>query len=109
VIVGIGVDIVEVERIRKAMSTPAFTQKILTEAERANGRHNDPLYVAGRWAAKEALHKAFSSVTRWHDVEVISNPAPTMTVRGLPPDHQVHVTISHERGHAVAMVILEKS
>lgn len=107
-IVGLGIDIVEVGRIRTAMGNPRFAERILTDAERNDERVNDPTYVAGRWAAKEAAHKAWPMADHWHDVEVISDPAPRMAIRGLPDDLRALVSITHERSHAVAVVIIEK-
>jgi len=68
VIVGLGVDLVEVSRIRRALKSPRFIERILTESERL-----EPLSaerIAGRWAAKEAVAKAVGVFLRWHDVEI---------------------------------------
>ncbi len=55
-IVGLGIDIVEVARIAEAMKNPRFIERILTPIEREFC--TTPQKVAGRWAAKEAIAKA---------------------------------------------------
>ena len=106
---GIGLDVVEVDRIREAMENPRFLKRILTEKERAYCR--TPLQVAGRWAAKEAAAKCMPGLNRWHMVEVVNDEIgkPMLIVRmsGLS-GLRWHVSISHERGIAAAMVILEQ-
>lgn len=108
-IVGLGIDIVEVDRIRKAIqSQPRFVERILTRKEQA--LYTTPQQVAGRWAAKEAIAKAVSVSLTWHDVEILTGDKgePLASVKGLNADVKVHVTISHERGHAVAAAVCEQ-
>jgi len=102
-ILGLGVDIVEVSRIARAMKKAGFTERILRPEEM-----REPLtaqYVAGRWAVKEAIAKASDIPLTWQDVAVLNGPngAPYAIVRGLPEGWLV--TISHERGHAVGVAI----
>lgn len=107
-ILGIGVDIVEVSRIREAMNRPNFVHRILTPREILLSE--TALFVAGRWAAKEAVAKAVGTHLTWHDVEILpdGNGKPVATVSGLTTYCRIHVSISHERGHAVGMAILER-
>lgn len=102
---GVGVDIVEVTRIRDAMVHPRFVERILTPAERSRELTVD--YVAGRWAVKEAVAKAVSITLRWHDLEVVNDPDGRPVVRFLAsaPIGDVHVSISHEKGHAVGFAV----
>jgi holo-[acyl-carrier protein] synthase len=111
VIVGLGVDLVEVARIKRALKSPRFIERILTPSER-----EEPLSaerVAGRWAAKEAVAKAVGVFLRWHDVEIhnLTTGAPVATVS---PDvykmdgQSLHISISHVKGNAVAVAILER-
>lgn len=110
-IVGLGVDIVEVARIRRAMSRPNFVARILTERERE--RELTVAYVAGRWAAKEAVAKAWGSPLGWHDVEILNGPDGSPFARVLNRAHQsgsevrLTVSLSHEKGHAVAVAAVE--
>ncbi len=106
VIVGIGLDVVEVSRIARAMSNERFLTRILTRRERAIVK--SPARVAGRWAAKEAIAKALNVDLRWQDVEILNDErgAPVVSIDGLG-DRVVHLSISHERGIAAATAIVE--
>jgi holo-[acyl-carrier protein] synthase len=109
VIVGIGIDLVSVPRIARAMRRPRFLARVLTEGERRICL--TPEEVAGRWAAKEALVKCIPYPLRWQKIEVLSEPSgkPVMTVRDAPdPEYRYHVSISHERDKAVAIVVVER-
>ncbi|MHB8637461.1 MAG: holo-ACP synthase [Fimbriimonadaceae bacterium] len=111
-IIGLGVDLVDVARIRRALREPRFLNRILTPAERAEAL--TPERVAGRWAAKEAVAKAVGVFLRWHDVEIRNQPSgqPVAVLVGaaaLPEKCTLHVSISHVKGHAVAVAVLERS
>ena len=124
-IVGIGIDIIEVSRIRAIYGRhrERFPQRILTDAEqRYVLRHADPSErLAGRWAAKEAALKALgtglSSGIRWRDVEILPDehgkPILTLHARAAERAGQInasvfHVTITHGQDIAFAQVILER-
>jgi holo-[acyl-carrier protein] synthase len=109
----LGLDVVEVARITRAMENPRFAERILTPAERE--RPLTPLYVAGRWAAKEAVAKAIMAsggpVPTWQQVSILNLPggAPQVhldTSLNLPA-WRWHVSLSHERGLAVAVAVCE--
>lgn len=104
---GLGIDVVEVARIARAMRRAGFVERILTPAEREVAL--TPARVAGRWAAKEAVAKALDLSLRWHDVEVGNDEAgkPSVTIRRPLGERVVHVSISHERGLAAAVAIVE--
>jgi holo-[acyl-carrier protein] synthase len=125
VIVSIGIDIVEVYRIRETISrTPRFTERVYTESERAyceaKGAAAAQSYAA-RFAAKEAFLKALKTGWRgkitWHDIEIRSDTdgVPTLKIEGearkilenLGAD-KIHLSLSHTTEHAVAQVVLEK-
>ena len=110
-IVGLGLDLVEVERIRLAMEEPRFVERILTDSERAYCKTASQ--VAGRWAAKEAIAKAVGLGLTWQDVEILPGPlgAPVASIRHADYDSgrlKLHVTITHELRHAAAVAILER-
>ncbi|MFZ4508317.1 MAG: holo-ACP synthase [Fimbriimonas sp.] len=110
-VVGVGVDIVEIERIRKAMESPRFLARILTEKERAVCR--TPEKVAGRWAVKEAIAKALGIPLSWQDVEVLNDElgAPRAEVTSPSFDHgrlRLQVSISHNQTTAVGMAVVER-
>ena len=124
-IVGIGVDLVDLERIRRMIERyeDRFLDRILTAGEKAYcARHRDRTPpVAARFAAKEAVLKALGTGLdhgiRWCDVEVVrgtSGPprielhaAAAAHAKGMSIDH-VHISLTHDRGAAVAMVVLER-
>lgn len=122
-IIGMGVDIVEVERMRKAMADNApLKEKVFTDneisycAERKTQNQN----FAGRFAAKEAALKAlgtgWSDGIRWKDVETLPDQRgkPQLVLHGRAKElyqasgaNRTHVTITHSGQNAVAVVILE--
>jgi len=123
-IIGVGIDIVEVERIKKAWDAHGdrFLNRILTDAEKAYClKFTDAaLEIAGRFAAKEAFSKAiFTGMAQgvhWRDIEITNDPsgAPRMTIKGKAAEHathlggnRLHVSISHTHQHAAAVVIVE--
>jgi holo-[acyl-carrier protein] synthase len=125
-ILSIGVDIVEVYRIRDTIArTPRFAERVFTEAEReyceSKGAAAAQSY-AGRFAAKEAFLKALKTGWRgkitWQDVEIVldNEGAPSLTLTGEARrilDERgaaaVHLSISHTSEHAVAQVIIERA
>jgi len=109
-ITGIGTDIVEVERFK---DKPELWNRFLSDKEHAYiGRFRfKEEHVAGFWAAKEALVKAlnkrdfnFSSVSVIHD----ENGKPFFEFDGMEIEGNLHLSISHERKFATAVVIWEK-
>ena len=124
-ILGTGFDLTALPRIKALLEKheERFLARILTEDELST-LPAEPArriaYAAGRWAAKEAAVKAlgsgFSAGIGFHDVEVVSleGGRPELRLHGhaakLAHDKGVtslHVSISHERDMAGAMVILE--
>jgi holo-[acyl-carrier protein] synthase len=116
-IVGIGVDVVDLKRFERAASrTPTLLERLFTPAERSLPLRS----LAGRFAAKEALIKAIGDSTgvRWHDMEVVSNElgnpsfvlhnavAGIVRERGID---SIHLSMSHDAGIAVAYVIVEST
>jgi holo-[acyl-carrier protein] synthase len=89
-VIGIGVDLVEVERMRRVLArTPTMVDKLFTAGERAYAESaNDPAErFAARFAAKEAVMKALGvglGAVDWHDVEVVRTDrgAPELVVTG---------------------------
>jgi holo-[acyl-carrier protein] synthase len=124
-IVSIGVDIVEVYRIRETLErTPRFTERVFTQTERdyceAKGVSSAQSFAA-RFAAKEAFLKALGTGWRgkitWHDIEIINDElgVPSFNLSGESLElmqklgaNKVHLSLSHTSEHAVAQVILEQ-
>ena len=109
-ITAIGIDVVEVARIKKAMQKPGFVERILTEEEQKTC--TTPERIAGRWAAKEAVAKAVGMGLGWHDVEVLNHESGAPYVRFGPKNplrqgQKIHVSITHESAYAAAVAIVE--
>lgn len=124
-IIGIGIDVVEVKRIERALrGSTALLHRVFTSSEQAycSGRKTQYQNYAGRFAAKEAALKALGTGwregIRWTDVEVLNgdNGQPLLTVHGKASQileqtgaDYTHISISHSQDYAVAVVVLEKS
>lgn len=111
-IIGIGTDIVSIPRIAQAMQNPAFIHRILTPSEQS--RELTPEYVAGRWAAKEAIKKAFPQVNSWHQVQILNEPHQPPKADIFHPAfqseiHNIHISISHERDLAIAFAVIDRT
>lgn len=120
-IVGIGTDIVDVERFKWLMRrTPTALDRLFSEAERKrpDGASLSAESLAGRFAVKEAVAKALGCPTglEWHDciVESSGGGAPRLLVNGTVAAAGAargvtdwHVTISHDGGMSTAFVIAE--
>src|SRR6188508_3843452 len=84
----VGVDLIEIPRIARALERPGFRERCFTEAERAycDSKPNPPQHYAARFAGKEAVGKALGSgVARafaWRDVEIAGRPKPSVTLSG---------------------------
>jgi len=125
VILGIGVDIVEVERIRLAADRYGgrFVRRVFTEEEAAYCRrsaHPEQRF-ATRFAAKEAALKAlgvgWTQGVQFTEVEIVNNElgAPSVVFRGRALElaralgaERIHVSMTHHRDFAIAQVILER-
>lgn len=123
-ILGIGTDLVQIERIEKAITNKRFCERIYTEAERSLIAKR-PMCAAGNFAVKESVVKAFGtgfSVTmtgkavRPTDIEVLreENGKPYVCLYGTAKEvfekmggRRLHVSITNERELAMAYVILE--
>ena len=114
-IVGVGIDVVDLERFARSLErTPGLAVRLFTETER--GLH--PRSLAARFAAKEALAKALGAPggLEWTDAEVRKDPAgrPSLHVQGTVAAvaerlgvTSWHISLSHDGGVAVAVVIAE--
>jgi holo-[acyl-carrier protein] synthase len=124
-IVSIGVDIIEVYRIRETMArTPRFVERVFTVREKnyceAKGAAAAQSFAA-RFAAKEAFLKALKTGWRgkitWQDIEISNDVqgVPSIEVTGEAKEvlekmgaNKIHLSMSHTTEHATAQVILEK-
>ncbi len=125
-ILGIGMDIVETKRI--AESLERFGDRFLTrvfcdgEIAYAKSMKLPQLHLAARFAAKEAVSKAFGTgighTMGWRDIEIVREPSgqPRVVLHGKAESHAtmlgvqtVHISLSHtaEYGAASAVVVAE--
>jgi len=124
-IISIGIDIIEVARIREVLlRSPRFRERVFTAAERAYCDSRGVAaaqHYAARFAAKEAALKALQTGWRggigWQDVEIASleSGAPILIFHGLVRElfeksgaTAAHLSLSHTSEHAIAQVVLEK-
>ena len=122
-VVGIGLDIVEVDRIAKALrGSKSITERVFTpeEIRYCSQRKNKYQHFAGRFAAKEAALKAlgtgWQAGIRWRDVETTAGPMgePQLTLYGKAAAifkeskaRSSLLTITHATDYAVACVVID--
>ncbi len=114
-VIGIGIDIIEVARVKKAIEAHArFVDKVFTaeEIRYSESMHNKYLHLAARFAAKEAFIKALGRRVSWTAVGVVNLPSgkPELVVNlpGDPGFTRATVSLSHINDYGLAMVVLEK-
>jgi holo-[acyl-carrier protein] synthase len=124
-IVAIGIDIIEVARIREVLArTPRFRERVFTDAERAYCDSRGAVaaqHYAARFAAKEAALKALQTGWRggigWQDIEIASREsgAPYLILHGPVEElfrssgaTVAHLSMAHTSEHAIAHVVLER-
>ena len=120
-IIGIGNDIIEIERIEKAISKEGFKNKIYSQRELENieKRGNRTETYAGIFSAKEAISKAIGTGVREFsltDLEILNDDLgkPYVVVsekldkilRNKKEDYQIEISISHSKKYAIAMAII---
>lgn len=120
---GIGIDIVEIDRVKEAVEKygDSFLEKVFTEKEIKYCRSRKVLKypeLAVRFAAKEAYAKALGTGIKgfgrsnhgvhWKDIEVVNNShgKPLFSIKGEISE-KAQVSLSHSHDYAVAFVVLE--
>ncbi|MBP8819079.1 MAG: holo-ACP synthase [Syntrophomonadaceae bacterium] len=119
----IGVDIIEIERVKKAVErTPRFLDRVFTSRELGYCMKKANPYpsLAARFAAKEALrklHPAFITGVRFHDLEVLpgEDGRPQVYLHGEAEHRcriegigEISISLSHSRVQAIATAIAKK-
>lgn len=115
-IIGMGVDIIEVRRLRQAIEKwgRGFLTRVFTEEELENAKARSSLYqhLAGRFAAKEAVFKALGNLgLNWKDVQIVNDKKGKprcVILNGEDKNLDVHISISHIKNYAVANAVITK-
>lgn len=117
-IIGIGLDLIELDRIEALLErNDKFPKRILTETEYRRyitlPKKRQVEYVAGRFCAKEAVSKALGTgigkELSFQDITILNdnNGRPLMKVEKLK-GKKIHLSITHTRQYAAAQVIIEE-
>lgn len=129
-IYGIGHDVLEIKRIEKLLSErigQPFMQRVLTSKEYTLAQSRGPKLVeftAGRFAAKEAIVKAFGcgigAVIGFGDIEILPDALgkpevhlseqtwEKLNLPGQPQDYNIHLSITHQKDLASAFAVVER-
>lgn len=113
-ILGTGIDIIEIDRMRKAIERwgDAFLTHVFNEEEiaYAQGRKYPAQHFAARFAAKEAVLKAVrdNAHLHWKDIVILHDEhgAPVCTLKKADFDKKILISISHSHNYAVASAII---
>jgi holo-[acyl-carrier protein] synthase len=120
-VLGVGIDIIEIERIKKSIDRfgDHFLNKVFTktEIEYSLSKANKYQHFAARFAAKEAIYKALSSDTdkvySWQDIEIYNekNGLPKVKLFGslkdyLNEDKELKISMSHSENYVTCVAIL---
>ena len=124
-IVGTGIDIVEIDRIKRSIIkySDRFKNKVFTQKEidYCHSQADPAKHFAARFSVKEAVLKCFGTGMTggilWKDVEVDNKKSgqPTLNLYGKGKDlfnqlkiKHIHISITHDKSYAVAHAIAEK-
>ena len=113
----VGVDLIEIGRIERALARGGFRERVFTEAERAycDGRPNPAQHYASRFAAKEAIGKALGCGVRftWREIEIAGRPKPGVRLSGSTKAWgervragSIDLSMTHSRELAAAIALV---
>jgi len=118
-IVGTGIDIIEIARVERAAGKPSFMARLFTPSELETLKERNVESAAGAFAAKEAISKALGTGIDgmdWQDMEILHDERgrPFARLSGRAQARleavggkRLHISISHSREYAVAQAIAE--
>ena len=115
--VKVGVDIIEIERIERALERPGFRERCFTDAEReyCDSRSRPAQSYAGRFAGKEAVGKALGCGVRftWKEIEIVGRPKPGVRLSGRTAAFAervqagpIDLSMTHSREIAAAIAVV---
>jgi holo-[acyl-carrier protein] synthase len=113
----VGIDLIEIARIRVALERPGFRERCFTEAERSycDGKPNPPQHYAARFAGKEAVGKALGCGVHftWKEIEIAGRPKPDVTLSGKTlawaekvGAGPIEVSLTHAKELAAAIAVV---
>ena len=113
----VGVDVIEIERIRRALQRARFRERCFTEAEReyCDSRADPAQSYAARFAGKEAVGKALGCGVNftWKDVEIVGRPKPSVHLSGRTAAFAervnagpIDLSMTHSREIAAAVCVV---
>ncbi len=116
--VRIGTDLIEIDRIRRALERPGFRDRCFTPAEQAycDGKRNPAESYAARFSGKEAVGKALGCGVRftWKEIEIVGRQKPGVTLRGKTLAfadrvglREIDVSLTHSRTMAGAVCVAD--
>jgi holo-[acyl-carrier protein] synthase len=115
--VKVGVDVIEIERVRRALARGGFRDRCFTKAEQAycDSRPDPAQSYAARFAGKEAVGKALGCGVRftWREVEIVGRPKPGVTLSGRTAAFAervaagaIDLSLTHSREIAAAVCVV---
>jgi holo-[acyl-carrier protein] synthase len=115
--VKVGIDLIEIERVRRALERPRFRERCFTAAEQAycDSRPNPAESYAARFAGKEAVGKALGCGVRftWREVEIVGRPKPSVHLSGRTAAFAeraragaIDLSMTHSRDLAAAICVV---
>jgi holo-[acyl-carrier protein] synthase len=116
--VRVGTDLIEIERIRRALERPGFRARCFTDAEQAycDGKRNPAESYAARFCGKEAVGKALGCGVNftWREIEIVGRQKPGVTLAGRTLEfaervglRQLDVSLTHSHGMAGAVCVAD--
>jgi holo-[acyl-carrier protein] synthase len=116
--VKVGVDIIEIERVRRALLRDGFRERCFTEAEReyCDSRVDPAQSYAARFAGKEAVGKALGCGVRftWKEVEIVGRPKPSVRLSGRTAEFAekvragaIDLSMTHSAEIAAAVCVVQ--
>jgi len=115
--VSVGVDLIEIDRIRRALERPGFRERCFTEDERSycDSRARPAESYAARFAGKEAVGKALGCGVRftWKEIEIVGRPKPDVRLSGRTAAYAervragaIDLSMTHSREIAAAIAVV---
>lgn len=109
---GVGIDLIEIERVERALERrPRLAGRLFTDAELAYARERarPGRHLAARFAAKEAVIKALGQGVPPKEIEVVSGKPPRLRLHGraaeVAGETEIAISLTHSRESAAAVAI----